>query len=111
MNIQQIEYNFRFLLDEIQKKNQEEIKTGCLKIVHRYSMYFNGNRNYLQLFQENKITIFGILDQLVSDLCHTLTNQYGPPGPGPVPGIAGQRIDVIVVQELCSELSRIAYGI
>lgn len=113
MNIQQIEFNLKFLVDEIRKKNQEEIKTICLKTIHRYSMYFIGNRNHLQQFQENKITIFGLLDQLVTDISNILTNQYGPPGSvvAHLPGNGFQRLDLSTVQDLCSELCSIAYGL
>lgn len=110
MNTQQIEFNLKFLVDEIRKKNQEEIKTICLKTIHRYSMYFIGNRNHLQQFQENKITIFGLLDQLVTDITNILTNQYAP-GAAAVPGNGLQRLDLSTVQDLCSELCSIAYGL
>ena len=55
MNVGQLQYNLEFLLDQIRKKNQDEVKTGCLKMIHRYSIYFLGNRNYLQQYQEERI--------------------------------------------------------
>jgi hypothetical protein len=112
MNITQLQYNLEYLLNLIRKKNQEEIEIGGLKIIHRYSIYFIGNRNYIQHYQENKITLFGILDQLISDLCHALNNQYAAvpgPAPGPAPGMS-QRIDLDVIQGLCEEMSNLAYG-
>jgi hypothetical protein len=134
MNIIQLQYNLEFLLDVIRKQNQEEIKLRCLKVIHLYSIYLIGNRNYLKQYQENKITIFGILDQLISDVCHTLNNQYGPgcvpaqvpPAVPPVPlppAIAAPVppaplppaplppvLTMNVIQSLCDEMSKLAYG-
>jgi hypothetical protein len=104
MNIIQIEYNLTFILDELRKRNQEDIKTKCLQFIHRNSMYYIGNRNYLQQYKENKITIFGLLDQLVSDFCNTLTQQNVP---AVTPGMMTQRS---MVCELVTELSLITYG-
>jgi hypothetical protein len=105
MNVIQLQHNLNHLLCEVKKKNQEEIKRECLKLIHRYCIYFIGNKNYLQDYNDNKITLLGILDQLIIDICQTFV-----PGPvAMVPG--GLGINVSMIQELCSELSMIAYGV
>jgi len=107
MNVQQFQNNLDYLLNEIQNKPQHEIKIQCLRFIHQYSIYFIGNKNYLQDYQENKITLFGVLDQLIKDFCNTLTIQYAAPAV-PVPGM---RIELSTVKELCSDLSKIVYGV
>lgn len=107
MNVQQFQNNLDYLLNEIQNKPQHEIKIQCLRFIHQYSIYFIGNKNYLQDYQENKITLFGVLDQLIKDFCNTLTIQYA----APAAPAAGTRIELSTVKELCSDLSKIVYGV
>lgn len=114
MNILQLQNNLDYLLNEIQNKSQHEIKIESLRFIHQYSIYFIGNKNYLQDYRENKITLFGVLDQLIKDFCNTITIQYGhaapvaAPAPAPAPGT---RIELSTVKELCSDLSKIVYGV
>lgn len=77
MNIIQINYHLEYLIKKLSQKNQEEIKSECLKIVHKYSMFMNGNKNHLKDFDDKKITIYGLLDQLFSDISNTIMMNQG----------------------------------
>lgn len=106
MNVAQIQYHLRHIVKQIANKNRGEIESECLRVIHKYSMYFIGNKDYLQDYQDNKITFFGLLSQLVEDICITLANQYGPGGAA----VGLQRIETSTIQQLSSELCDIVYG-
>ena len=109
MNIGQLSYNFEYLLEEIKNKNQTcVLKMECLKLVHKYSMYFNGNKNYFEDYADKKMTSFGLLSQLVSDIINNLSGAANAPAV-PIQVPVGMRIELFTIQELCTDLCKLAY--
>jgi len=98
MNIIQVEHNINYLLERIWNKQQtENFQQKCFKIIHKYAMYFTGDKNHLQDYKENKITLMGLFHILTTDIIHTFKQDRGhvpsctspschvPPGAAPLP--------------------------
>jgi hypothetical protein len=107
MNFNQIGFHLDYLIDKI-KLNQQEDK--CMEIIHQFSPYFIGNKNYLEELNQKRITKLGILHQLKNDILEL--SKPPAPMPAPVPhvqGIAGQ-LDFQVIKDFTKHLCTIVYS-
>ncbi len=106
MNLNQLENTLNYLVKNTRYRIQgNKIKT--ISFIQKYSIHFIGNRNYLQEFDDDQITLYGILVNLKNDILQTLrTVPLGaPPVPampvGPVP------MNVEQIQDLIQDLSEL----
>jgi hypothetical protein len=134
----QIIHNIEHLFEMIKNKEQSELfKTSMLKVVHKYAKYFSGNRNHFQEYSQNRITVFGLISQLKTDIVENIRQHDlvcpcgaqnchvpGPAVPGPaVPGLPvpgplpnnnnnvqqPPRMDGIVLSAFINDLVELAY--
>ncbi len=123
----QIQYHLEDLINNINLKyqNNKIEEKDCIRLIHKYCMYFLGNKNHLKDYRDNKITIIGLMYQLIDDICNN--QSYAPasvpvPSPVPVPQAPAppahsylslngvQRINISILGDLISDLSNILYG-
>jgi hypothetical protein len=104
MNYRQISFHLDYLLEKIKNNFLEE---EFMPIVHSFSGYFQGNRNYMDDLVQHRISKYGLLCRLKEDLC----DQYIPgPNNGAValpPG--ANAIQPQVIKDFVVELCKIVY--
>jgi hypothetical protein len=122
MNWNQISNHLEYLLEKIQNNQCEN---EIMVIIHTYSGYLLGDRNYIEEVKQKRMTKFGLLYKIKEDLIEQARGNNavvavpGPglaPGPAPAPGhlpvinnnhyIA---VPIRVVEDFTRDLCKIVY--
>ena len=105
MNLNQVEITLNHVVKNCRYRiQQNKIKT--LSLIQKYSLHFIGNRNYLQEFEDDQITLYGILVNLKNDILQTLRGAPAPGAlPAPLPGPAP--MSVVEIQDFIQDLSEL----
>lgn len=93
MNWVQVSWHLDYLLDKIRNNQSED---EMMTLIHCFSGYLLGNRNYLDEISQKKMTRYGLLCKLKDDICE---QTHAPANP-----LSSQ-----VIKDFTAEICKIVY--
>jgi len=115
MNWNQISNHLEYLLEKIQNNQCEN---EFMVVIHTYSGYLLGDRNFIEEVKQKRMTKFGLLYKIKEDLIEQarVNNAVLPPpgpAPGPAPAINNNNhyiaVPIHVVEDFTRDLCKIVY--